>query len=621
LRERRGEAIPYAMSDAQGSTASASGTPHPIQLQTDRMSESRTRPLRPPFSVRAHVFGLILVTLLPLLAFSAFLVIRSAEHEQEILASAVQDRTRAAARDIERELGNLRSQLFVVANAGEVQPGNFAALYARAIAVLGPRGMAVVLSQPDGKEVLDTRLPLDATLPDNPDTEAIRHVADSGVPYVSNLTVSPVTHAPDVMVNVPLMQQGKVAYVASLNVMPAIDAILARQQLPPSWIATISDRRGYTVARSREPDQFIGQPGRPDFLRRVRDVDEGWFPFLSREGIPLYIAFSRINPVGWSVVVGIPLDVLYAPVRHSTQILILVGVTTLAVALMLALLIGRRLACAITSLVKYAQMVGAGGPVGLRPTGVYETDAVASSLHRASENLRQSIAERSQAAADLLASEDRKHLLQQTVLVQEAERKRIARELHDSLGQYLTALQLGLSAIGRRFAADAGTTEALAKLRALTSEIGCEVNRMAWELRPTALDDLGLETAVTQYLEEWGERSRLHFDLQFNLGDQRLPQTVETTVYRALQEAVTNVVRHADAERVAVILETTGQQLQLIVEDDGRGFPSNETDSGEQRPLRLGLLGMRERLALVGGKLEIESSPGLGTTLFVRVPV
>jgi hypothetical protein len=208
------------------------------------MSESRTHRWRPPFSVRTHVFGLILVTLLPLLAFSAFLVIRSAEHEQEILAADVQDRTRATARDIERELGNLRSQLFLVVNAGDLQPGNFAALYARATAALGQRGMAVVLSQPDGTEVLDTRLPLGAALPDNPDRDAIRQVALSAVPYVSNLTIDPVTRAPEVMIHVPLMQQGKVAYVASLNVMPSLEAVLARQQVPASWIATISDRRG-----------------------------------------------------------------------------------------------------------------------------------------------------------------------------------------------------------------------------------------------------------------------------------------------------------------------------------------------------------------------------------------
>jgi signal transduction histidine kinase len=266
-------------------------------------------------------------------------------------------------------------------------------------------------------------------------------------------------------------------------------------------------------------------------------------------------------------------------------------------------------------------VVGQGEQVALRLTGLRETDAVACSLLRASASLHQSMAERTQAAAALRASEERKQLLRHAVLAQETERKRIARELHDSLGQYLTALQLGLNAIGQHCATDAGATEELAKLRDLTSEIGHEVNRMAWELRPTALDDLGLETAITQYLEEWGERSGLRFDLQVSLGDRRLSQTVETTVYRALQEAVTNVVRHADAERVAVILDATEQQVQLIVEDNGKGLPPDPGDSGSMGALRLGLLGIRERLALVDGILEVESTPGLGTTLFVRVPV
>jgi signal transduction histidine kinase len=567
------------------------------------------------------VIGLILVALLPLLAFSTFLVLRSAEHEQALLAATVQDRTRAAARDIEREIGNLRSQLFVVANAGEAQPGNFAALYARATAALAHRGLALVLSDPDGKEVLDTNVPLGTPLPDNPDRRAVRQVADSGVPYVSDLTVNPVTRAPAVMVLVPVMQNGKVAYVASLDVMPVLEQMLARQQLPKDWLATINDRQGYTLARTLEPGQFIGQRGTPDFLRRVRDSDEGWMPARSREGIPLYVAFSHVNPVGWSVIIGIPIDVLYAPVRHSTEVLMLAGAMTLAIALSLALLIGRRIAGPIASLVKYAQVVGQGDPVTLRLTGLRETDAVACSLHRASESLQHSMAERAQAAAELRASEERKLLLHQTVLAQETERKRISRELHDSLGQYLTALQLGLSAIGRRSPADADITREVAQLRDLTKEIGCEVNRMAWELRPTALDDLGLETAIAQYLEEWGERSQLHFDLQLSLGDRRLSPTVETTVYRALQEAVTNVVRHAGAANVAVILEATDQQLQLIVEDDGKGFRPDDTEGGAPGALRLGLLGVRERLALVDGSLEVESAPGAGTTLFVRVPV
>ena len=245
------------------------------------MSESRGRPSRSPLSVRVHVLGLILVILLPLLVFSAFLVIRSAEHEQQILAATVQDRTRAAARDIERELSNLRSQLFVIANAGVLEPGSFAELYARATTALGQRGLALVLSQPDGKEVLNTRLPLGAVLPENSDAAAVRQVVVSGQPYVSDLTLSSITRAPVVMMHVPVMEDGHVEYVASLDVMPMLESILALQQLPPDWLATIADRRGYTLARSRGAEQYVGQPGRPDFLRRVRDADEGWFPFPS----------------------------------------------------------------------------------------------------------------------------------------------------------------------------------------------------------------------------------------------------------------------------------------------------------------------------------------------------
>ncbi len=585
------------------------------------MSEGQRRRLRLPLSVRTHMLGLILATLVPMLAFSAFLAIRAAEHEQALLAATVQDRTRAAARDLEQELTSLRALLFAVANTGNVSPGDVAPLYRRAAAVLGPRGLALVLSTPDGREVFDTRQPLGTNLPANPDLEAVREVAASGLSSISSDAEIRRGHKPVAMIDVPVEQAGRVAYVASIDVSQQLEQLVLHQQLPPGWIATLDDSSGYTLARNLDPRQFVGQPGNPDFLRRVRAAEEGWFPFPSREGVPLYIAFTHVKPVNWIMVMGIPLDVLYAPVQQSTRVLLLMGAGMLAVALGLALFIAHRISGPIHSLVSYATVAGQGRPVSLRLTGLREADAVASSLHRASESLHRSMAERQQAAAALHASEERKQVLQQAVLAQENERKRIARELHDSLGQYLTALQLGLNAIGRRYGDDPVTAEELAKLRELTARIGGEVNRMAWELRPTALDDLGLEKAIAQYLEEWGERSQLQFDLQVSLGDRRLPQTVETTVYRALQETVTNIVRHASAGRVAVILEVVGRHLQLIVEDDGKGFPVDDNGGGGQGTLRLGLLGIRERLALVDGTLEVESAPGLGTTLFVRVPI
>jgi light-regulated signal transduction histidine kinase (bacteriophytochrome) len=212
-------------------------------------------------------------------------------------------------------------------------------------------------------------------------------------------------------------------------------------------------------------------------------------------------------------------------------------------------------------------------------------------------------------------------VLRRTVLEQEAERQRIARELHDSLGQYLTVMKLDLDGIGRHAEASEAIRQRIEKLKLLTADAGQEVNHLAWEIRPTALDDLGLQTAFEQYLEEWSERSSLAFDLHLTLSGRRLPNTVETALYRCLQEAIRNVVKHAEASRVGVILEASGDEVRLIVEDDGKGFVWESAGKPAAPSSRLGLLGVRERLALVGGALEVESSPGEGTTLLIHVPL
>jgi signal transduction histidine kinase len=159
------------------------------------------------------------------------------------------------------------------------------------------------------------------------------------------------------------------------------------------------------------------------------------------------------------------------------------------------------------------------------------------------------------------------------------------------------------------------------QLKSLTADVGQEVNRLAWEIRPTTLDDLGLQTAFQQFIEECGQSSNLQFDLHLALSDRRLPPIIETTLYRILQEAITNVAKHAEAKKVGVILEATVDEAILIVEDDGKGFRSDETAENVAPSARLGLLGMRERLALVGGTLEIEANPGFGTTLIIHVPL
>jgi chemotaxis family two-component system sensor kinase Cph1 len=204
---------------------------------------------------------------------------------------------------------------------------------------------------------------------------------------------------------------------------------------------------------------------------------------------------------------------------------------------------------------------------------------------------------------------------------QEAERLRIARELHDTLGQSLALLQLGLEALVGGQADSEAFEGSVAALRSLAAELGRDLNRLAWEIRPTALDDLGIQTAIRNLMEAWSERSAIPFDLHISLNDERLPSEIGTTLYRVLQEALTNVVRHANATRVGVVLGATERLISLIIEDDGQGFLSDTVDLGNLPPKRLGLLGIRERVALVEGSLEVESSPGKGTTVFVRIPL
>jgi len=210
-------------------------------------------------------------------------------------------------------------------------------------------------------------------------------------------------------------------------------------------------------------------------------------------------------------------------------------------------------------------------------------------------------------------------VLRRTVADQEAERQRIARELHDTLGQSLTLLQLGLDGISRTMPANDAAQARVANLKTLTVDVGRQVHELAWEIRPTVLDDLGLQTAIRNLLETWSERSSLKFDLHLTLADRRLPATIETALYRVLQEALTNVVRHAEATRVGVILGIKEDTVTMIIEDDGRGFGCDEDNPARAPARHFGLLGMRERVALVDGTLEIESAPGRGTTLFIRV--
>jgi len=197
---------------------------------------------------------------------------------------------------------------------------------------------------------------------------------------------------------------------------------------------------------------------------------------------------------------------------------------------------------------------------------------------------------------------------------QEVERHRLARELHDETGQALTSILLGLKSVEE--APDAGaTSEALAELRELLVATLQDVRRLAVELRPKVLDDFGLVAAVERLAETFSERSEMEVHFEARLGADRLPGVAETTLYRIVQEALTNVVKHAQANKVSILLVRRGGTATAVIEDDGRGFEPGELDDEG-----LGLPGMRERVGLLDGRLTVESS-GNGTTVAAEVQV
>jgi signal transduction histidine kinase len=219
----------------------------------------------------------------------------------------------------------------------------------------------------------------------------------------------------------------------------------------------------------------------------------------------------------------------------------------------------------------------------------------------------------------------RGQFLEQAMAAQEEERKRIARELHDQIGQSLTSLLLGLRALeteednAGRLSIDPAR---LQDLKAVVAGTLDEVRDLALGLRPSALDDLGLVPAMQRCVRTFQSQHGLAIDFQtVGPAEVRLPPAVETALFRIVQEALTNVVQHANAQRVSLLLETRAEAVTVIVEDDGRGFDVDPLMRGPANKGWLGLYGMRERAELLGGTLTVESAPGAGTTVYARMPL
>ncbi|UCH87022.1 MAG: HAMP domain-containing protein [Dehalococcoidia bacterium] len=329
----------------------------------------------------------------------------------------------------------------------------------------------------------------------------------------------------------------------------------------------------------------------------------------TNEGNVLDTAYPVAGGTRGTVRLGLSQDRLDNQVGSLTfNLLALTGGVLLA-SLLVGYLLAKFLTSPLSRLAEAAQAVGRGElSQRVDVPDDREVGQVAVAFNAMAEKLQEKEAER-------------RRLLAKVMAAHEDERKRIARELHDEAGQTLTSLLLGLKHIEDGSVGSSNRAK-VAELRSLTSRTLDLVRDMALELRPSTLDHLGLVAALERYVAEYGRKHGLEADFDAGgLDGARLSPQTETALYRIAQEALTNVIRHARARGVSVLLERRDSRAILVVEDDGAGFDAEAARYSGSPASDLGILGMEERAVLVGGTLTIESRPGHGTAVFVEVPL
>ncbi len=352
------------------------------------------------------------------------------------------------------------------------------------------------------------------------------------------------------------------------------------------------------------------------------------------------MAVAPLADTPWGVAVGGSESETLAPVNDLRNEMLLVGAVSLVV-LWLATLIGARfLARPVRALTDAADRMRGGDletpihvPEGGEIGRLGETleamrvrlDASLDEIKAKDADLEQRVHERTQEVEDLYdelkAKEElRSRLLNSVISAQEEERKRIARELHDETGQALTGIIMSLEAAREDLVREPEAAgERLDKAVLLAGQSIDMIRQLVIDLRPAALDDLGLVPALRALAETRLEEKGVQLQMEVSGMKDRLSPAVETCLFRVVQEAVTNIIRHSDAKRAHIELRRDDQSVSLLVEDDGRGFDVAEVRSSPHSDRALGLAGMEERVSLAGGQLTIESAPSKGTRVSARI--
>lgn len=509
----------------------------------------------------------------------------------------------------------------------------------------GDFGVYVAVLDSEGT-VIGTEPPLPQLIGTNIVENRYVHMAlKSGQPIVSGY-FAPIQVDPAAAIMIPISQTNGVPdgiLVAAVNLKhESIMHVLGPLGLGQRGYAEIIDEEGFPLASTSEEQSWQNCRYGDRFATLIRDrgtVVGQCHDCHSTTQAPRrqngVMAFSALKTAPWGVVVQQDEAEAFAYTRELQNNLLLFGGSAFLITLVVAWLLTRSVVKPIHRLIDASRRIAAGDLAQPIPhLGGGEVSILASSMDDMREQLKRSLDEiqgwnqtlehrvesRTQALRE--AEQDRRELVRRLVVAQEEERRSMARELHDETSQALTALAVELERVTN--APNQSVDELkrrLQPIKLMATEMLREIQRIIHDLRPAILDDLGLSEAIDWYAENRLKARGIQVALETDGISQRLPSEVETVVFRIAQEAINNVVKHANAENVRISLELEDDVVVLELEDDGHGFDPDATKIRTREKTSFGLVSIQERAALFGGTAKIESSPNEGTTITARIPL
>lgn len=354
-------------------------------------------------TLRSHLTLLVLVSVVPLLIFAVIMAALLEKQQRASLERSFRDTARALAVAVDRELTSSILALEALATSQRLDTGDREPFYreARRVVATHPGWLTINLTDPSGRQLLNLYEPFGASLPSIGHLEDVRQTLNTGRPAISNLFVGLVLKVPTVGVTVPVKRGGTLKYVLGARLAVAgLSRLLSEGKLPEDWVATIIDRKGIIVARTRGIEGLLAKPATPEFVAQSRLSEDGSFRDVTQDGTPVYGAYSRSRLSGWTVGLGVPVAVVEAPGRTSRWAIIGGGCVFLLLAGVLASVFGRRIAGGIASLSASSRALGHGEVPSV--TGVSKISEIADVEREMVEAARQ----RADAVAARLKTEE-----------------------------------------------------------------------------------------------------------------------------------------------------------------------------------------------------------------------